>query len=49
MDNGLVTSISCKDITFGIFKRKKPTIKTFQNYINKEMNGYKIEIYDVIL
>ena len=38
MDNGLITSIPCKDMTFGIFKREKPTIKTFQNYTNKEMD-----------
>ena len=34
-NHGLITSIPCKDMTFGIFKRKKPTIKTFQNYTNK--------------
>ena len=34
-NHGLITSIPCKDMTFGIFKRKKPTIKKFQNYINK--------------
>ena len=35
-NHGLITAIPCKDMTFGIFKRKNPTIKTFQNYINKE-------------
>ena len=30
VNHGLVTAIPCEDMTFGIFKRKKSTIKTFQ-------------------
>ena len=33
---------------FGVSKREKPTIKTFQNYTNKEMKGYEI-IYKALI
>ena len=36
-------------MTFGVFKREEPTIKTFQKYTNKEMEGYEIKIYEAII